>query len=123
VCDAVIDCKTEELTSSFEKEAKALKSICLRSLGEKEVSANGRNWYFTAALENEGYEIKPEIQQVKGRIYLTKMVDAFSVLTIRLCPIKSGKVTKSALFYFTDLDEYFYLQVRLHLVTSVPVVL
>ena len=77
----------------------------------QEISANGRNWYFTAALENEGYVVKPDISQFKKRVYLTKMMDAFQVMTIRLCPIKSRDVIKCAVFYFTDLGEYFQIQV------------
>ena len=76
----------------------------------QEISANGRNWYFTAALENEGYVVKPDISQFKKRVYLTKMMDAFQVMTIRLCPIKSRDVIKCAVFYFTDLGEYFQIQ-------------
>ncbi len=112
MCDAVLDNKTGEVTSRQEREARELKSTCLRSLGEKEISANGRNWYFTAALENEGYVIKPSTEQLKARIYITKVFDAMNLLTIRLCPKKSENVVRTAVFYFTDLDEYFQLQVR-----------
>ena len=56
--------------------------------------------------------MKPDIAQFKKRVYLTKMMDAFQVMTIRLCPIKSQDVIKCAVFYFTDLGEYFQIQGR-----------
>ena len=34
----------------------------LNDIISQEISANGRNWYFTAALENEGYVVKPDIE-------------------------------------------------------------
>ena len=113
MADVVLDCRHHadgDLSSDAEEKAKEIKSRCLRSLGEKEISANGRNWYFTAALENEGYVVYPDVAQVKSRVYLTKMIDAFRVLTIRLCPIKSQNAIKCAVFYFADIDEFLQMQ-------------
>jgi alkyl sulfatase BDS1-like metallo-beta-lactamase superfamily hydrolase len=113
MCDAILDCQSNgEVTASVKAETKILKSTCLRSLGEKEISANGRNWYFMAALENEGYVVRPDIKQVKLRIYLTRMADAFQITTTRLCPKKSADTVTSASFYFTDLKEHFTIHIR-----------
>ena len=56
--------------------------------------------------------MKPDIAQFKKRVYLTKMMDAFQVMTIRLCPVKSRDVIKCAVFHFTDLEEYLQIQGR-----------
>jgi len=124
MADVVLDCRHNDdgnLSSDAEQKAKEIKSRCLRALGEKEISANGRNWYFTAALENEGYVVYPDVAQVKSRVYLTKMIDAFRVLTIRLCPIKSQNAIKCAVFYFTDIEEFLQMQIRRGVAEVVPI--
>lgn len=84
----------------------------LRQLALSEVSANGRNWYLTEALVEEGLEIKPGPTQVKNRIYSGSMHDLFLLLTVMVDLDKTIDVNQTACFRFTDTSQQFVLKLR-----------
>lgn len=104
--DALID------TEKHLKAARKLKVDSLRQLAEGEVSACGRNWYYTAALITEGLELKPSTQQRKKRIHNGSMYDLFLMLTVMLDSEKTVDIEETAHFYFKDTDEHIILKIR-----------
>ena len=83
----------------------------LRQLALNEISANGRNWYLTEALIEEGLVIKPTEKQVKDRIYSGSLYDLFLLLTVMVDLDKTIDVVETAHFHFTDCDQHFILKV------------
>lgn len=81
-------------------------------LASKELSANGRNWYLTAALEEEGLKIGTSAAIKKGKIYEMKLSALFAALTVNVDPTKCENVTSTSHFHFTDIDQHFVLRVK-----------
>ncbi len=90
-----------------------LRSECLRRLAQKEKSANGRNWFFTAALENDGARIGPTKTQTRHMINSLKpavrLFENFPLLVdASACP----ETEEIAHFFFTDTNEDVTLKLR-----------
>ncbi|XP_074642403.1 linear primary-alkylsulfatase-like [Tubulanus polymorphus] len=87
------------------KQAKKLRIQSLKRLGEKQISANGRNYYMTSALETAGLEIKPSQKFRVDTIMKLPMYLLFEVLTLNLKAEQCDGVHKVVTFKFTDGDE------------------
>ena len=95
----------EKSTRHITKAAKELKTQCCVKLGEKQISANGRNWYLTSALTNEGEisEIKVPKKHLKNFILTKPLGMIFSTMCVRFNPPESlAGVTKSLSFILKD---------------------
>jgi len=95
----------EKSTRHVIKAAKELKTQCCVQLGQKQISANARNWYLTSALINEGEipEIKVPKKHLKNFILTKPLGMIFSTMCVRFNPSKSlAGVTKSLSFILKD---------------------
>ena len=109
LCDALIEIKADI------KEAKNMKIKCLRKLAEGEISANGRNYYLTAAMvvedgHNKRFQLPRPV--INHRLQTATLEDIFMTLNVMLDAEKTLNITESAHFNFTDLDEHFVLKIR-----------
>jgi alkyl sulfatase BDS1-like metallo-beta-lactamase superfamily hydrolase len=86
-----------------------LRANALRQLASKETSANGRNWYLTAALVTEGFDLK--ISQDK-KIKAMSMHDLFQQMTVMVNPLRCEGVEETVHFNFMDTKEDFLLKVN-----------
>lgn len=95
--------------------ASELKAQALRNLGQLSVSANGRNYYLTQALETENQlAIKPEDVD-ENRLDFVKtlpMVDLLKSMPVNLNPEKAVDVDQRVELNFTDSGESFNFHVR-----------
>ena len=89
-----------------------MKVKCLRAMAEKEISANGRNWLLTSALETEGFKIAVSETGKKNHIYRTSLEKLFMNFSVMVDPAKTVDVEMVAHFNFTDLGEDFVLRVN-----------
>lgn len=90
------------------KAAKELKTQCCVQLGQQQISANGRNWYLTSALINEGEisEIKVPKKHLKNFILTKPLGTIFSTMSVRFNPSDSlAGVTKSLSFILKDKED------------------
>ena len=79
------DSNTHRPSASIRKQARQLKTDCCRILGQSQISANGRNWYLTSALLNDGQiEIKPPAHLQKELIFAVPLEQLFQLMTVRL---------------------------------------
>lgn len=83
-----------------------------------EISANGRNWYLTEALIEEGLVIKPTEKQVKDRIYSGSLYDLFLLLTVMVDLDKTADIVETAHFHFTDCEQHFVLKVSFEMIAK-----
>ena len=108
------DIRMKDLSDDDEKPSRkvvVLRSECLRRLGEKEKSANGRNWYFTAALENDGAYVGPGRGQVRHKMMTASVPELFANLPYMINPETCPKGQEFAHFHFTDTDEHVVIKV------------
>lgn len=97
----------EKSTRQVIKAAKELKTQCCVQLGQQQISANGRNWYLTSALINEGKisEIKVPKKHLKNFILTKPLGIIFSTMSVRFNPSESlAGVTKSLSFILKEGD-------------------
>jgi len=95
--------------------ARRLKARALRELGYASVSANGRNYYLTQALELEGSVTLTPAPMAPDRIAFAKTLpigEMMASLPVNLDPEKSADVQTTVSFRFTDSGEAWTLRVR-----------
>eukprot|EP01103_Thecamoeba_quadrilineata_P009577 TRINITY_DN1934_c0_g1_i1.p1 TRINITY_DN1934_c0_g1~~TRINITY_DN1934_c0_g1_i1.p1 ORF type:complete len:521 (-),score=110.11 TRINITY_DN1934_c0_g1_i1:56-1618(-) len=107
----------KEADSGVVEEATRLKSECLRRLGSQQTSANGRNYYLTQALENDGLlRLEPGHSQILQAIKSSSLDHLFQVLAVSLDPQRALGLNQTLLFHFDDDDQeefpFYYLHVR-----------
>jgi len=104
-----------ERVAADRTDASALKAEALRNLGQLSVSANGRNYYLTQALETENkLAITPEDVD-ENRLDFVKtlpMVDLLKSMPVNLNPEKAADVDQRVELNFTDSGESFHFHVR-----------
>ena len=84
----------------------------LRNAAQNEISANGRNWYFTSALEAGGIHVKTPECTVRERINSFSMFDIFSLFRLSVNPTKSLGADETAYFFFIDTQEHILAEVE-----------
>jgi len=94
------------------KQAKNLKIHALRALASFESSANGRNYYLTCALEEEGLVLKPHKEQRIQTIMEAPLFLLFKFLPVTLNPERSKDVDTVIGFKFTDNDDSYMVHIR-----------
>jgi len=85
---------------------------CLLELAKSQTSANGYNYYTTAALEEQGLEIKPSIELLQHKILHSELHELFMLMAVHLDPHKSITVNMCVGFNFTDSGESWMVHVR-----------
>ncbi len=98
-----------------DENARSVRIGGLRALAEGMVSANGRNYYLTQALEAEGaIEIEPQdtAETPEELLRVFPVGSVMESLPVNLDPDKSRDVDSVVQLEFTDTDETFTLHVR-----------
>jgi alkyl sulfatase BDS1-like metallo-beta-lactamase superfamily hydrolase len=96
-------------------EARGIRAAELRALGETQISANGRNYYLTQALETEGaLEIVPPDPATAPLDLLRGFpIESFMrALPVNLDPGKSADTNVIVGFRFPDIGEQYTVHVR-----------
>ena len=89
-----------------------LKAKCLRKLAEEETSANGRNWYLTAALVLDGFDPSIPDEVLKVQIRAMSMENLLKQFIVRVDPLKCEEEEEMVHFQFTKPKEDFILKVN-----------
>lgn len=94
-------------------EAKRIRADSFRALAEQQVSANGRNYYLTQALETEG-KISLESPSTASPELLAQfdLANLFQAMRVNLNPRRSLDVNRTVGFRFPDVDEAYTIQIR-----------
>ena len=94
-------------------DARKLAVECLQQLAAGQVSANGRNYYLTYALELDGsLTLVPSKTQREGVLRQLSGADILKLLPIRINPAKCEDVHQSVLYIFPDLSRAVVIEVR-----------
>ena len=97
-------------------EARALKAAALRTLGQRSISPNGRNFYLSQALELEGeisVAAEPEIDDsVRSVLESIPIGNFMAAMPVRLDPERSAEVDVVVGFEFRDVGEGYTIHVR-----------
>jgi len=82
---------SEMSTRKVTRAARDLKTKCCVQLGQQQISANGRNWYMTSALLNDGEIDKIRIPEKhkKNAILTFPLNDIFKMLSVNFAPQES----------------------------------
>ncbi|XP_071089046.1 linear primary-alkylsulfatase-like [Haliotis cracherodii] len=94
--------------------ARQIASLCMMALGNQQISANGRNYFFTSALEVLG-ELNTkgnEGNRRQGFIRAAPMATLFSMMRVRFMPETCPNTNTTVLFEFTDFNTFISLTVR-----------
>ncbi|XP_021366206.1 alkyl/aryl-sulfatase BDS1-like isoform X2 [Mizuhopecten yessoensis] len=105
-------------------EARDIKIDALSSLGAKQISANGRNYYLTSAFE-EASEINIKEKKIKIRENAIKVIPVaqiFNALPVRFKPEECSSMSEQLYFEFTDIDQHVVITIRnsIAIVTESP---
>lgn len=94
--------------------ARALRIASLRALAAQELSANGRNYYLTQALEAEGLMLTPPaLAETPPEVLATFPIGAIMhALPVFLDPAKAEDEYTTVGFRFPDIDEAYAVVVR-----------
>ncbi len=95
--------------------AKRVRAGALRALASEQISANGRNYYLTQAMEAEGSLVleAPDTSTVPVEMLRSFPVERFMrALPVYLDGDKSRDTEVTVGFHFTDTDEHFTVRVR-----------
>ncbi|XP_069112681.1 linear primary-alkylsulfatase-like isoform X1 [Argopecten irradians] len=111
-------------TNKDNTEARDIKIDSLSSLGAMQTSANGRNYYLTAAFE-EASEINMKNQKNKLRIGAIKSVPVTPIihaLSVRFKPEDCSSMSEQLYFEFTDTNTHVVVTIRnsIAIVTDSP---
>ncbi|XP_046580350.1 alkyl/aryl-sulfatase BDS1-like [Haliotis rubra] len=94
-------------------DARRIASLCMMALGNEQISSNGRNYFFTSALEVLGkVNTKIDGNRRIGLIRITPMATLFSLLRVRFMPETCSNTNTTVLFEFTDSNTFISLTVR-----------
>lgn len=96
------------------REATEIKLDCLTSLGSRQKSANGRNYYLTSAFEQAGLvDTTSSLQKNRESAIKLLPVDLiFRALQVRFKPEDCSHVTTSVYFIFHDSSTHIFLLIR-----------
>jgi alkyl sulfatase BDS1-like metallo-beta-lactamase superfamily hydrolase len=94
--------------------ARGLILECLYALAEREISANGRNYYLTYALEISGAvkSLQPSVINRNSVIASLNGVEIINMLPIRLNSEKCENVEQKVLYVFPDIERSVCIDVR-----------
>ncbi len=94
-------------------DARKLAVECLQQLAAGQVSANGRNYYLTYALELDGsLTLAPSKTQREGVLRQLTGADILKLLPIRINPAKCEDVQQCVLYVFPDISRAIVIEVR-----------
>lgn len=96
-------------------EARIIRGNALRALGESQVSANGRNYYLTQALETEGALEIPPLDPSRipiGQLRAFPVESFMRAMPVNLNAEMSAGKNIIVGFRFTDIDETYTIHVR-----------
>ena len=102
------------LTNPGHREATEIKLDCLTSLGSRQKSANGRNYYLTSAFEIAGL-VDSSSSLKRNReagIKVLPIILIFRALQIRFKPEDCGHMTTSVYFNFQDSNTHISVVIR-----------
>ncbi len=94
------------------KKIRSYRIEALTALGKAQSNPPARNYYLTAAMELNGLENKGLIQPTSDLVSGIPLSAIFNGLAVHLNAEKSKKITKKALFIFTDTNEKWTVEVR-----------
>ena len=100
-----------KLKPNHEK-AKQVRFLSLKNLAAKQISANGRNYYLTCAMEDLGLEIKPSDEARQTSIKRWPLWQLLEAMTTRFKAEDCGDVHKTLLFDFEDINEHVGFYIR-----------
>ncbi|XP_074640804.1 linear primary-alkylsulfatase-like [Tubulanus polymorphus] len=95
-----------------DNEAKRLRIRALKKLGEREISANGRNYYMTSALETAGLNLKLSEDSRKSAIMNLPLNLLFDIMALKLKAEVCDGLRKMVTFKFPDVDETITMTLR-----------
>ncbi|ESO89741.1 hypothetical protein LOTGIDRAFT_234133 [Lottia gigantea] len=93
--------------------AKDVKVKSLMSLGRRQISANGRNYYFTSAMEELG-EVNNEVGDEQRAMFIQNVpiLNLFNMLRVKFIPESCDHLYLTVLFVFKDTNQFIRVQVR-----------
>jgi alkyl sulfatase BDS1-like metallo-beta-lactamase superfamily hydrolase len=94
------------------KEAIDLRASALKALGEHQISANGRHYYLTKALELQNKIKLGQAKVSKEVAYTIPLKAIFSSMAVNLDPVKSAQTDTIVGFRFPDTGETYTVHVR-----------
>ena len=94
------------------EKAKQIRFLSLKNLAAKQISANGRNYYLTCAMEDLGLEIKPSDEARQTSIKRWPLWQLLEAMTTRFKAEECGDVHKTLLFDFEDVNEHVGFYIR-----------
>ena len=94
------------------EKAKQIRFLSLKNLAAKQISANGRNYYLTCALEDLGLVNKPSDEARQNNLNKWPLWQIFEVMTTRFKPEECQDVNKIVLFDFEDVNEHIGFYIR-----------
>lgn len=96
-----------------DSEAKNIRLEALKEFAAKQTSANSRNYYLTTALEQAGL-VNTHIPRSRQKSAVNDMKPStlFNLFRFKFNIEECGHLTDKVEFYFPDLDEYIYIQIR-----------
>ena len=100
------------IDSNFQ-EAKDIKAACLMALGNKQISANGRNYYHTSALETLGQvDVRPGPQSVAAFINNAPLRTVFDALRVHFDAEACLKVNITIAWEFSEPSSHVSMKIR-----------
>ncbi|MCP4751951.1 MAG: MBL fold metallo-hydrolase [Proteobacteria bacterium] len=96
------------------EEVKELKAISLAALGRQHISANGRHYYLSQAMELRGQIdiVGAKTTSSKEMVHSIPLISIFTSMAVRLNPEKSVDVDTRVNFRFPDTDETISVHIR-----------
>ncbi|KAK6184699.1 hypothetical protein SNE40_007113 [Patella caerulea] len=93
--------------------AKDVKVTSLMALGKRQMSANGRHYFFTTAMEELG-EVSAEVSDVQRKKFIENVpiLNLFKMLQVRFMPESCSHLNITILFAFKDTKQFVRVQVR-----------
>ncbi|UJR07383.1 hypothetical protein I4U23_011669 [Adineta vaga] len=87
--------------------------LVLEKLASFQISANGRNWYLTKALEVKGLiEIKPSQNQIIQTVFKSSISNCFKFLSVNFNYQKAEGKNHLIFFHFIDTNEKYSIEIR-----------
>jgi len=88
------------------------RAAALRGLASIQISANARNYLLTQALESEGLQIRPSLDQRRRVIDTAPLSNLFRAMTVNLKAAKALDTDQRIFFNFHDVNQVMLLHVH-----------
>ncbi len=101
-----------QLLPVSKEEVLDIRHQCLIGLAEKTSNPNARSYYLSQALEAKGTDLNPVAKRTLQMVNNIPLESLFSAIAVYLNAEKCLDYNKKAVFHFTDVNEYWTLQIR-----------